>query len=87
MSAHERLDEIQARIDFVVAHPAANGFTRTAYRTDLPATVAALRAVLALHTQYPGSHERPSGPLCRCMESMPCTTVRAIDEALGGDPR
>ena len=49
-------------------------------RTDLPATVKALRAVLELHfsraDRLPWRNE--------CSGDYPCDTVRAITEALGG---
>ena len=43
-------------------------------RTDLPATTAALRAVLALHDDF--------DDYCwHCHDAAPCATVRAIAEA------
>jgi hypothetical protein len=53
-------------------------------RTDVPALVAALRAVLALH-ERPCPCGGPCGGTARCQECddfRPCATVRAITEAL-----
>mgnify|MGYP006950148405 FL=1 len=59
-------------------------------RTDVPALVAALRAVLNLHFKAQpipaafGTQE--GGDYCRtCVEDWPCPTVEAITTALNGD--
>jgi hypothetical protein len=57
-----------------------------AARTDIPAMHAALTAVLALHRQ---AHGQTTGALKDwCMgdgDYYPCPTVRAINDALGGE--
>ena len=55
-------------------------------RTDVPALVAALRAVLELHKPGRTFHGHGfSTPLCMCGAAMPCPTVAAIRQHLGED--
>lgn len=56
-------------------------------RTDVPALVAALEAVLAVHQPGDWSDDEAEYTSCRhCGEAAlyPCPTVEAINEALGG---
>ena len=55
-----------------------------ASRTDLPAAVAALRAVMGLHAPVPPLSNPDPTPVCRnCDWDYPCPTVKAISTALG----
>lgn len=52
-------------------------------RTDVPALVAALEAVLALHSRV---FDMNNTPTCReCADDYPCPTVEAVNKALGVD--
>jgi hypothetical protein len=59
-------------------------------RTDIPAMHAALTAVLALHGSDGHTPDDCGEPDCwegcmECTEPYPCPTVRAINDALGGE--
>ena len=55
-------------------------------RADVPALVAALRAVLKLHKPGRTFHGHGfSQPLCTCGAAMPCPTAAAIHRYLGDD--
>lgn len=82
MSAIDRLAEIEAR----AAHdPDRSNLDRILGNVrlrveDVPALVAALRAVLDVHSGCGYG----CGTCHKCGEKTPCVTVRAIDAALGG---
>ena len=78
-------------------NPDANAHLIAHARTDLPATMKALRAVLELHKdggESPGYTENDYEDIAHCCttcgsfgeygEPYPCDTVRAITEALDG---
>ena len=55
-------------------------------RTDVPALVVALRAVLALHQPTTAAPRNPELLWCReCAENYPCPTVTTIHQHLGED--
>ena len=73
MSAADRLDQIEARLDHT-------GYHR--HKDDTYALVATLRAVLKLHA--PRWYSNGTKVICRaCGDTeTPCATVRAVEEAL-----
>lgn len=98
-AAIQRIGEIQARADAATPGPWKDGQNTiggvsyhlraatsedltfiSAASSDVPKLCAALRAVLELHKPH------ASGRFCdalTCSEDWPCSTVRAITEALG----
>lgn len=93
MTAADRLNEIEATLP-LLRNGAGYANAARAYKIateDVPALVAALRAVLDLHR--PGEPYCPTNTahdLCPCavtecldcFDEYPCPTVRAIEEAL-----
>ena len=90
MSIIDRLDEIEARAN---AADRAGVFesdypTWAAWEaawdssTDVPALVAALRAVLVMHQPRWYSNGTKKVVICRACGDTPCATVRAIEAAL-----
>lgn len=73
------LDAVRARLDALGAE--------LAYRNDLVALVAAVKAVLELHEPKPYDYAPDDrGHYCgECACDAPCPTVRAVIDALGGD--
>lgn len=66
-------------------HGPANAEFIAHARTDVPALVAALHAILDLHEGAPNSVSAlyPDPACNECGQTMPCPTVRAVEATLG----